>query len=243
MKFSSKFGLCSLVALVFCANLGAQETSNSQQITIPSPEPLPVHCGDLGLTPEGSYGPFDYTNYDHYTTKREIVESRHFTPNVEALISGESSYLIGDIEYTLRVFPNHHRALVSLSKFEFQVEDAHDKLSKVIDLECYFQYATLYKPLDGIVRLIYGTYMHRKGVVERRKEFLERAEMQYNYALQLMPNSAEVHYNLGLFYYDLNKMNLAVMHGNKAYELGFPLQGLKDKLKKKGVWDKTVSQY
>jgi len=148
-----------------------------------------------------------------------------------------------DIDFTLRLFPNHHRALVSMSNLEFQVDNAEEQLSRNIEIECYFQHAVIFRPMDGIVRLIYGTYMHKKGMAERRKEFLERAEIQYNIALQLMPDSAEVHYNLGLFYYDINKMNLALMHGNKAYELGFPLEGLRDKQKRKGVWDTTVSQY
>lgn len=238
MKEKRLFGLLVLLGMFISANVNAEETYG---YGVPAPAPLPYHCGDLGVGP-GGYGPFDYTNYDDYTTKLDIVESAHFTHEVEALIAGKSSFLIGDLDYTLRVFPNHHRALASVSKYEFQVEAAAEKLEKHFPLECYFQNAVIFKPNDGVVRLIYGTYMHKKGIVERRKEFLEQAQIQYSYALQLMPQSAEAHYNLGLFYYDTNKMNLAVMHGHKAYALGFPLQGLKDKLKKKGVWDKTVSQ-
>ena len=71
---------------------------------------------------------------------------------------------------------------------------------------------------------------------------LQKARVQYEIALEMTPDSPEVHYNLGLFYYDLGNMGLAVKHGRKAYEIGYPLPGLKDKLIKKGVWDKIVSQ-
>lgn len=236
MKDMRNFGLGILLAASLSVH--AEEATKGDYVSIQAPTALPYECGDFSV----GYGPFDYTNYDHFTNKLEIVESAHFTREVEALIEGKSSFLLGDLDYTLKRFPNHHRALVSISKYEFQVEGAAQKLEKHIPIDCYFVNAMIFKPTDGIVRLVYGTYLHRKGMVERRKELLDMAQMQYNDALQLMPGSAEAHYNVGLFYYDINKLNLAVMHGHKAYELGFPLQGLKDKLKKKGVWDKTVSQ-
>ena len=235
MNHKKALGLFLFGAALACSG---QITANDSYTQNPGAV-LPYECGDF--TQHG-YGPFDYTNYDHFTTKLEIVESAHFTREVEALVAGKSSFLIGDLDYTLRVFPNHHRALASIAKYEFHVEHAQQTLENHIPIMCYFENAMIFKPTDGVVRLIYAAYHHRKGMAEKRKELLESAEIQYNNALKLMPNSAEVHYNMGLFYYDLNKLNLAVMHGHKAYDLGFPLPGLKDKLIKKGVWEKTVSQ-
>src|SRR5689334_5467108 len=66
-------------------------------------------CGKL----ENHYGPFDYRT----TSKKnlELVESFHFTPKVEKGIGGNTSITAGgDLNYTLRVFPNHHRALAAL---------------------------------------------------------------------------------------------------------------------------------
>ncbi|MFK8027433.1 MAG: tetratricopeptide repeat protein [Gammaproteobacteria bacterium] len=189
-------------------------------------------CGAL----ENAYGPFDYTNYEHFTNKLPVVEQHHFSHEVEALLSGMSDNIYGDLQYTLLAFPNHHRALVSISKFEFEVEGAREMLlEEKYDVDCYFRRGIAFKPTDGTVRLIYATYLHKKG-------FYDQAEKQYNEALILIPDSAEVHYNLGLLYADRNKLGLAVKHGHKAYELGYPLNGLKNKLIKKGVWDKTVSQ-
>lgn len=229
---SYKIVCIALAYLVMAVNIVSAESAN------PSTFRYGV-CGDM----RHQYGPFDYTNYDDYTTKLPVVEINHFTYQVESLEKGLSGSILGDLSYTVLSFPNHHRALNAMAQFEFVVENAGEQIEENLPIDCYFQYAINYKPRDGLVRLIYGTYLHKKGMHERDKQLLNNAELQYNAALDLMPNSADVHYNLGLFYLDVNNLSLATSHGHKAYQLGFPLQGLKDKLKKKGVWDKTVSQY
>lgn len=42
--------------------------------------------------------------------------------------------------------------------------------------------------------------------------------------------SAEIHYNLGLIYVELKDLEQAQVHAEKAYALGYPLEGLKKKL-------------
>ncbi len=187
-------------------------------------------CGSL----ENHHGPFDYTDYNVYKEHGFLVESNHFDANVESLNKGVTTNVYGDLDYVLRVFPNHHRALTTLSKYEFQVENAIEKMGESISVECFFNRAIVFKPNDGIVRLIYATYLHRKGN-------FANAKLQYQKALEINPDSAEAHYNFGLYYVDTNHLNMAVKHGHRAYELGYPLPGLKNKLIRKGVWDKTVS--
>ncbi|MGZ8254660.1 MAG: ABC transporter permease, partial [Burkholderiaceae bacterium] len=58
---------------------------------------------------------------------------------------------------------------------------------------------------------------------------LEAAEMHAG-------ESATVHYNLGLLYLDLKDYDRSVQHARKAYDLGAPLQGLKNKLAQAGKW-------
>ena len=195
-----------------------------------------IECGEIYDT--GYYGPYDYTNYVHYTVNLPEVESHHFNESVESLSGGLSSFkAINDLDYTLRTFPNHHRALAAVSNYAVQVNfsDIEVMESGMPGIECYFKRAVEFKPDDSIVRLIYGSFLHRKGQYEL-------AKLQYNKALEIDPSSAEAHYNLGLYYHDRGNLSMAVQHGRKAYELGYPLQGLKNKLIKKGVWDKIVSQ-
>ncbi|MET0101179.1 MAG: hypothetical protein ABW078_05545 [Sedimenticola sp.] len=49
-------------------------------------------------------------------------------------------------------------------------------------------------------------------------------------------DSAELHYFLGLAYLMLDDVKSAKKHADKAYTLGYPLPGLRNKLKKKGVY-------
>jgi hypothetical protein len=49
-------------------------------------------------------------------------------------------------------------------------------------------------------------------------------------------NSANIHYNIGLTYLELNRFDEALRHAHTAYRLGFPLPGLKQKLQRVGKW-------
>lgn len=49
--------------------------------------------------------------------------------------------------------------------------------------------------------------------------------------------SAEIQYNLGLIYLELGDVDAALVNAKSAYELGYPLPGLKDKLVKLGRWE------
>ena len=72
-----------------------------------SAQALDASCGSL----ENAYGPYDYRT--DRGNRLYLVESAHFTPVVESLISGLSGPLGAELDYTLRAFPNHHRALIS----------------------------------------------------------------------------------------------------------------------------------
>src|SRR3990170_454495 len=81
---------------------------------------MPVSAAAQSLDPLCTYGYGDGARPPDYRFERgklAVVEKRHFTPKVERLISGESNSKPGpDIGYTLNKFPNHHRALLALSK-------------------------------------------------------------------------------------------------------------------------------
>ena len=62
------------------------------------------------------YGPFDYRKRAEFVDQFNLVEGAHFTADVENGIKGSSSFIGGDLSYTLIVIPNHQRALASLSK-------------------------------------------------------------------------------------------------------------------------------
>jgi tetratricopeptide (TPR) repeat protein len=48
--------------------------------------------------------------------------------------------------------------------------------------------------------------------------------------------SAELHYTLGLIYFELNDFDHSVEYAQKAYAKNYPLPGLQDKLRRAGHW-------
>lgn len=195
-------------------------------------------CGDLA----NAYGPFDYANPEHYKNNLPVVETHHFTAEVESLIRAKSGYIggvWGDLDYTLRAFPNHHRALYAFVRYEIREREkakakgetyqppSSDDFPKTA--ECYFDRAIRWRPNDPDVRLVYGIHLQLTG-------HLDKALQQYQLSEKLRPNSADLNYNMGLLYFDMKKYDLAKQYARKAYQLGYPLPGLRKKLAGVGQW-------
>ena len=178
-------------------------------------------CGSL----QNSYGPYDYRSDKD---KLQIVEGHHLTPNVVNLVAGESSSIGGDLDYTLRASPNHQVALMAMAKLGEKEKTAKPRGAKYV-VECYFQRAIRFRNDDEIVRILYASYLSKAG---KRTEALS----QLNEAARLGTDSANANYNMGLIFYDLKEYDNALTYAHKAYHLGFPLPGLRDKLKRAGKW-------
>ncbi len=184
----------------------------------------PMACGTLA----NGYGPFDYTNPDDFANKLPIVERHHFDIDTEGLRKGPTSDDPGsDIDYTLRAFPNHHRALYAMARLH--LENKRPPNARYLTPECYFVRAKTFRPTDSTVYLIHGIYLEKQGKVDEAVE-------QYEKVIALQPSSAEAHYNLGLLYFKRKDYEVARSEAQKAYELGHPLPGLKRMLAQAGQW-------
>lgn len=179
-------------------------------------------CGSL----KNAYGPFDYSDAEARQNRLAVVEKYHFTPEVEQLRRGESGSIAGDLDYTLRAFPNHHRALNALARYSLQGKGMHGAHYSV---DCYFDRAMRWRPEDPVVRMIYGNLLSKRGDVKGARE-------QYEAALKYAPNSAEVNYNAGLFFVSQGDYSRARKCAQAAYAAGYPLPGLKNKLQEAGQW-------
>ena len=187
-------------------------------------------CGSLHGGRDASYGPYDYNNPEHFAERLPVVESAHFDTGVETL-RGHASHpqnLGGDIDYTLRAFPNHPRALYSMIQYQITAKD-YKRPRMRYTAECYFKRAMAFAPTDGKVRQLYGLYLYKTGNIEA-------AITKFNEALTLTPDSAEAHYNLGLMLAKNGQYDQAREHAEQAYNLGYQLPGLRNKLKRVGAW-------
>jgi tetratricopeptide (TPR) repeat protein len=179
-------------------------------------------CGPL----QNAYGPFDYRSDKD---KLSIVEGAHFTSEVANLVKGTTAERPGgDIDYTLRAFPNHSGALMSMVRLGDKEKTAKPRGSRYT-VECWLYRAVRFRDNDATVKMIYATYLAKNG---RNAQALK----QLNEAVQLGEDSANLQYNIGLVYFNLGKYDEALNHAHVAYQAGFPLPGLRDKLKKAGKW-------
>lgn len=175
-------------------------------------------CGNL----RNGYGPFDYRNPEDRRDKLPIVEAYHFNADVESLRRSTTGNLLGDINYTLRAFPNHHRALRAIARFaleggRFPTDDP------IPSAECYFDRAIAFQPTDETVHAIYGTYLAKRG--DRQK-----ARGEFEEALRLSPGSTEINYVAGLYFLDVGDIDRAKALAKIAYDNGYPLPGLQNRL-------------
>ena len=183
-------------------------------------------CGELA----NGYGPYDYTDPVHKRERLPIVEQYHFTSDVQHLRQGRSDTIAGDLDYTLRAFPNHHFALDSVSRYQLANPRPDPRYYTV---DCYFERAMRWRPEDARVHMIYAIYLNKKGDKAA-------AAKQYDEALSLDYVDPEISYNAGLFYLSQKDYDKARELAQVAYAGGYPFEGLRNKLIALKVWDGVV---
>ena len=216
--------------------------------------PLPVmgqdvratNCGDpYDSADSGGIGP--YNLYDQSIPEKiDIVVRLHFTPYMEEVAvngstsrkavtaeerGGGESRVAANLDYTLRAIPNHARALYAMGMFQLRLREQSNLEAtwEYKTAECYFERAIMYTPDDGQVYLAYAMFRHKQGQPEL-------ALKNYQEALQIMPNAVDAHYSVGLLYVQMKEFELARQHAWKAYEMGYPLPGLRNALQRRGEW-------
>ncbi|MDH3637548.1 MAG: tetratricopeptide repeat protein [Gammaproteobacteria bacterium] len=183
-------------------------------------------------------GPLQNNNFARpldYLDKKEaynvsVVELYHFAPEVERLEKGMNEELPGDIDYVLMHIPNHYRALNAMASWEIRQKKLKKEAPEgvqFLNAACYFERALFFRPNDPTIHLIKGIFLHKS------EKFAEAKEA-YKQALALKPEYAEAHYNLGLLHFELKDYDEAVEEAKTAYDLGYPLRGLKKKLRRVG---------
>lgn len=196
-----------------------------------------------GLNCEGrgqGFGPFDYTSLaDKNTTPGgdsknalTLVEIAHFTPEVEGLIRGHNGTVQSDLDYTLRAWPNHHRALLSVIRYQLEVRNKLRSGQLLTPVECYLKRAISFSPKDAVTYSLYGHYLRKVG-------HLDDAVKYYEKALELEPENAKFAYSFGLLLIDLKRYEEAAKYAKIAYQHKQTPKGLKQKLEKLGVWNET----
>ena len=174
-----------------------------------------------------TYGPFDY----RATTvqQRRIVENIHFTRPVETLRRGSTGeHPGGDIEYTLAVYPNHHRALVSMDRLA-EKEGAKPPKMATLTVDCWYERALRWRADDPVARMLYADFLIRQ-------KRLTEALGQLDYVVSQPHDNPYTRYNAGLLYLRAKAYEQALMQAHLSKAEGFPRTELQDGLKAAGKW-------
>jgi tetratricopeptide (TPR) repeat protein len=182
------------------------------------------YCGDL----TNNNGPYDYTNAE-FTQALRTIEAANFSESMERLSENNIGTVGARLDQILRTFPNHHRALATLSRYALR-EKALRIPGTTWSVECYFERAVRFKANDAMVRMIYGGYLAK---LKRLNDALE----QLTEAIKLQPDSGTINYNLGLVYFEKKDYTNARLYAKKAYSLHFTLPALRNKLAEIGEWE------
>ena len=198
-------------------------------------------CGSLDSSGRGNIGPWDYHDPSSRVPTGEDpmgrikrVENVHFKPKWEFIDPKEPSEEIGNQTiYTLLVFPNHPRALWTLSRLEKQRGPLKNYSYQNsiwvprLTADCFFDRAFRFRQDQAITWMLYGMHLHSRGNLKDSKGAYGKAE-------ELGEDSTPFHYNYGLLLADAREIDAAEAHARIAYARGYPLKGLKDRLKKLG---------
>lgn len=209
-----------------------------------------------GVTPNataadyGQFGPFDF-----YATQKNgaypytVVERHHLGPKTELMLrQGDYCGYWSDLDYTLRAFPNHPKALRMMAEFlkthvSCNIGGTTSASPSVLELaaqmesggwqgrtmEYYFDTAIKYRPQYTETRILYARALSDSGNRDQAVRVLEDA-------LRLDPQSGSAHYELGMIQFAKGDKQSALEHARKAYQLGKPPTTLRDQLVAAGIW-------
>lgn len=172
------------------------------------------NCGSL----ESHYGPYDYRVH---RAQLPVVENRHFTPPIEALIQGTGTASVQqDLEYTLKTFPNHTRALAAVVRLATREKSNHPKGMRY-SVDCHFERALRFRPDDHVVRMLWAQWLGHTKRSDQAIKQLERVEVNDD------PLTA---FNLGMVYFELGALDRAEELAIRAKALGHPSTVLQELL-------------
>lgn len=176
------------------------------------------------------YGPFDYTQRHKLPPiNLSLVEGAHFRPTDENHIEVHGRSIPGGLDYTLRAWPNHHRALLSAIRYQIKLNNKLIKEKLKPPAECYLQRAINFSPKDANSYSLYGYYLKKTG-------HLKQAKKRFKQALQLAPNNSKIEYSYSLLLIELKQYAEALDIAKKSYEHGKPPSGLRNKMIRMGIW-------
>lgn len=162
-------------------------------------------CGPLVSPDPQRIRPMDYRT-EH--VRRPMVETYHFPPHVENLIRPIFTTFGSSISYTLHGYPNHVRALATMVRLG-EREKTDKPAGADYTIDCYFQRALRFTPDDQVVRMLYVSYLGKRGRREDALRLVDSIDAEAG-------NDPMTRRNLGLVFLELKLPERALAQLDKA---------------------------
>ncbi len=190
---------------------------------------LPLHLAR-------KYGPFNYNQAG--IDQRQLVEVPHFEAHYQTYrlgreknpgnVRGPHEYPANGFSYTLWAFPNHPIALAAMEDLGIKHKSDRPPGTQ-LRVHCYFQRAVRFTPDDPMVRALYGYYYARRGKKEEAMAQLAKAE-------SLNSSTPDVAVYSAFAYFEMKEFDRSLAAAKQAYQLGYQLPGLRNKLERAKKW-------
>ena len=198
----------------------------------PAEETYDQDCRPLWIP--NKYGPFEYRTAS--PADRELVEGAHFTEEYDAYLKGREKSARKQNElppaagfgYTLWAFPNQPQALAAMEDLGIR-HKTENLPGAMLRVHCFFQRAVRFAPDDALIRAIYGYYYARRGKFAEAKVQLEKVD-------SLGSNVSSVFVYTAFSYIEMKDYEKALEAAKRAYQLGYSLPGLRNRLERVGKW-------
>lgn len=204
---------------------------------------ISAECGRL----DNHYGPFDYREIKNRIEFLPRVEDAHFTDVTYQLAVAGADYemyrklfkfgpsaggnkkntqIPADLDYTLRAFPNHPKALYAMSEYQRKrgkpMYKSYNEISYMVS-DCYYQRARQFVQNDYMIYMLYGIQLLKEKKYDESLAEFDKAE-------KFTTANPELIYNKGLLLFAMQRYEKAREYAVQAESLGYPLDGLKNKL-------------
>jgi tetratricopeptide (TPR) repeat protein len=190
-----------------------------------SPPPIPSTCNQDVWDRVNTR--WDYRTRDSSDQMRyQIADNweNHTGPAKSRMDKGEfTRQVMADLNFTLIRYPNHYLALEQLVRYA----QNGGKPYEYGEPQCYFNWARQFASNDAQVVVAEAYFAWKTGNKQR-------AEDLYRWAMELDPQLVTAPYNLGLLYVELKQYDKAVEQAIAAYSMGYPLPGLRNRLREAG---------
>lgn len=198
----------------------------------PAEEQYDADCRPLWIP--NKYGPFEYRTTN--SEDRELVEGAHFSLEYQAYLKGQkkSSRQANELPpaagfgYTLWAFPNQPLALAAMEDLGIR-HKTEKPPGAILRVHCWFQRAVRFAPDDELVRALYGYYYARRGMPSEARVQLEKVVF-------LGSSNSSVYVYSAFAYIEIKEYEKALEAAKTAYQLGYSLPGLRNRLKQAGKW-------